>query len=327
MQAVRKYLFVSDYENDRVLRFDFATKAFKDVFVQVNHWPLVSPVSHIMIQLTKLPRSRSQKGSGGLKDPWGIAFNKYDDPIQPRTFYVASGGTSAILQYDACDGSFIKKFAHVPGGPRGLTFHTLPSKHKPPRDQKMLLVASYYTHQVVKFNALTGSSLGVYASGVKNPIEVIVGPSASHNNPAHTANIFVSSNHDDAAIQFHATTGAFKAKFTDKTVSEPFGIVFAPGPAASPPIAGVESGPGGVFMTGPYAGQVIVKFDMNNGTYIEHFEDKDLRRPTDMEYDNKHLYVLDGATIRTYDAETGEFLEVWSSKDGMDGTHMLFHSM
>lgn len=63
-----KYIFVSDFLNDRVLRFDFATKQFKDVFVQ--------------------------KGSGGLRGPWGIAFNKYDDPAQPRTFYVASEGTS-----------------------------------------------------------------------------------------------------------------------------------------------------------------------------------------------------------------------------------------
>merc|ERR1712166_1491238 len=63
-QNFRKYIFVSDFLNDRVLRFDFATKAFMDVFIQ--------------------------KGSGGLRGPWGLAFNKYDDPAQPRTFYVAS---------------------------------------------------------------------------------------------------------------------------------------------------------------------------------------------------------------------------------------------
>ena len=70
-QAVRKYIFVSDFTNDRVLRFDHATKAFKDVFVQ--------------------------KGSGGLKEPQGIAFNKYDDASQPRTFYVSSGHEAHML--------------------------------------------------------------------------------------------------------------------------------------------------------------------------------------------------------------------------------------
>ena len=49
-QATRKYLFVSDYANDRVLRFDHATKLYKDVFVA--------------------------KGSGGLAQPRGLAFNK-----------------------------------------------------------------------------------------------------------------------------------------------------------------------------------------------------------------------------------------------------------
>merc|ERR1711907_443006 len=62
-QNFRKYIFVSDFLNDRILRFDFATKSFMDVFVQ--------------------------KGSGGLRGPWGIAFNKYDDPAQPRCFLSA----------------------------------------------------------------------------------------------------------------------------------------------------------------------------------------------------------------------------------------------
>merc|ERR1712193_239052 len=52
-QNFRKYIFVSDFLNDRILRFDFASE-----------------------------------------------------------------GTSSILQYDACDGSFIKQFPFVPGQPR-----------------------------------------------------------------------------------------------------------------------------------------------------------------------------------------------------------------
>jgi hypothetical protein len=288
-QNFRKYIFVSDFLSDRILRFDFATKQFKDVFVQ--------------------------KGSGGLRGPWGIAFNKYDDPAQPRTFYVSSEGTSSVLQYDACDGSFVKQFAFVPGQPRGLKFHILPSSHKPPRQQKMLLVCSAYTDSVLKFNALTGSPLGTYATGVDTPWDLVIGPQ-THGVGRAAQDIFVSSEHEDAVIQFQNTTGAFKAKFTDKKVNYANGLVF-----------GTHTETSYLYATGPYAGKVIVKFDQNNGTYIEHFEDRDLQYPLGMVYYEQTLYVNDKNTIRTYDAETGEFLEVWSSHDGMMGSYILFHDM
>lgn len=66
---------------------------------------------------------------------------------------------------------------------------------------------------------------------------------------------------------------------------------------------------------------------MNNG--IGHLEDRDLKRPTGLVYDTKTLYVNGGHTIRTYDAETGEFIEVWvheMQKDGMDANFLVFHS-
>ena len=195
-----KYFFVSDFANDRVLRFDHATKAFKDVFVQ--------------------------KGSGGLSRPWGIAFNKFDDEAQPRTFYVGSEGTESILQYDACDGSFIKKFANVPGEPRGMTFHTLPSRHKPPRQQKMLLVASHFTHQVLKFNALTGAPLGSFANGIQNPVDVVVGPDDDQTALGRSKHdVFVA--HENGVTQLQHGTGAFKAKMLNKDVNTASGLAFA----------------------------------------------------------------------------------------------------
>jgi len=256
-----------------------------------------------------------QKGSGGLRGPWGIAFNKYDDPAQPRTFYVASEGTSSILQYDACDGSFIKQFAFVPGQPRGIKFHQLPSAHNPPRQQKMLLVCSAYTDSILKYNALTGSPLGTYATGVDTPWDLVVGPSSTGVG-RDPEDIFVSSEHEDAVIQFQNTTGAFKSKFTDKKVNYANGLVF-----------GTHAETSHLYATGPYAGKVIVKFDQNNGTYIEHFEDRDMQYPLGMVYYEETLYVNDKNTIRTYDAETGEFLEVWSSHDGLMGSYLLFHDM
>merc|ERR1711977_346400 len=202
-QNFRKYIFVSDFLNDRILRFDFATKSFMDVFVQ--------------------------KGSGGLSKPWGIAFNKFDDSAQPRTFYVASEGTSSILQYDACDGSFVKEFAHVRGEPRGMKFHILPSAHKVPRQQKMLLVNSHYRASILKFNALTGSPLGTYASGVPHPADFVIGPQSSKtasnlNQNRAPEDIFVTSMTENAVIQYQNTSGVFKSKFTDKKVNTAYGL-------------------------------------------------------------------------------------------------------
>jgi len=304
-QDFRKYLFVSDFSNDRILRFDWAVKSFKDVFVQ--------------------------KGSGGLRKPWGIAFNKFDDSAQPRTFYVASEGTSSILQYDACDGSFVKTFAVVPGEPRGLKFHILPSAHKTPRQQKMLVVASHYGHSLLKYNAYTGSPLGTYSTGVKHPGDFVIGPQSTSTLRA-AEDVFVTSMTGNAVNQFQNTSGAFKSTWTDKKINTAYGIAFGQDCSWNPSGAIVTDAAdsvqtGYLYVTGPYAGKVIVKFDQNNGTYIEHFEDRDLQAPMGLVYYDATLYVLDHNTIRTYDAETGEFLEVFTSHDGMDGTYLLFHDM
>ena len=84
-------LFISDYANDRVLRFHASTGEFVDEFV---------------------PRGR-----GGLSKPYGISYG----PNQH--FYVASAGTKSVIQYDGNSGAFLKKFCTVSGEPRALVFH------------------------------------------------------------------------------------------------------------------------------------------------------------------------------------------------------------
>jgi len=73
----------------------------------------------------------------------------------------------------------------------------------------MLVVASAYGDSLLKYNALTGSPLGTFATGVDTPWDFVIGP----NN-----DFYVTSEHEDAVIQFNGTTGAFKSKFTDKKV-------------------------------------------------------------------------------------------------------------
>jgi len=281
-------MFVSDFANDRILRFDYASKAFVDTFVQ--------------------------KGSGGLVGPWGFTFNQYDDPEQPRTLYVSSAGTSSVLQYDACDGGFVKSFALVPGEPRGLKFHTLPTRHTPPRLQKVLLVSNHYQDSILKFNALTGSPLGIFAKGVRLPNEIIIA-----NQTEHKGDIFISSGEDDGVIQFQGgtTKGVFKAKFTDKNIPAAQGFTFG----------NLNQMTKGLYVTGPYTGGLILKFDQASGKYVTQFHDEELKRPIGMVMHDSVLYVLDGDSVRTYDPETGEVLEVFVKKQGMNANYVVFHDM
>ena len=44
-------------------------------------------------------------------------------------------------------------------------------------------------------------------------------------------------------------------------------------------------------------------------------------------YNAETLFVASKDTVRTYDSETGEFLETFVSKPGMDASSMVFHDM
>ena len=217
----KKHLFISDFANDRVLRFDYATKNFVDVFVA--------------------------KGSGGLSGPRGIAFNPFDDADQPRSFYVSSD--NKVLMYDSCDGSFVRSFANVPGQPRGLLFKTLPSKHKPPRQQKMLLVASRYDNRIVKFNALTGSPLGSYINSVRHPEQLIHDPSGTE--------VLVSSTGPGSgnSVKQYDVNGTLKIEFAKTGTNMVFAPVTQATGAAEDPKVLLSPGPG-----------FISKFDSTTGT-------------------------------------------------------------
>merc|ERR1711981_1259348 len=66
-----------------------------------------------------------QKGSGGLKWPWGLEFGHHDNGRAQNTgwddrdkMYVASEGTNSIILYNAANGVLKKSpFANVPGSP------------------------------------------------------------------------------------------------------------------------------------------------------------------------------------------------------------------
>merc|ERR1711959_707268 len=95
-----------------------------------------------------------QKGSGGLKWPWGLEFGHHDNGRGQNTgwddrdkMYVASEGTNSIILYNAANGVLKKSpFANVPGSPRGVKYF-----------RQSIYVASYHKHAVYRFNARTGA--------------------------------------------------------------------------------------------------------------------------------------------------------------------------
>lgn len=322
------YHLVSDFKNDRVLRFDSVTGDFVDEFIQ--------------------------KGSGGLHHPWGVAIGPGGD------IFVSSENPPAVLRYDGKTGKFKSKFCDVPGSPRDLVFgpawnwpaNTMPNvgseiKAKCPSTGRgngaiqwpqfgtkpaecpngrvarymienqqpymnscclgHLYVTSHYNDAVLKFNGVTGAPLGTFVSGVDTPVGLFFDADG---------HLRVSSEHGDGVYKFNGVTGAFMREFTNKKINYANGID-----------SKVADGKGHLYGTGPYSGKVIVKFDWSTGNYIEHFQDDDSSYPVGLvQYDSK-LYVTNKHTIRRYNADTGEFIDVFSTKDGMFATFMTFHWM
>merc|ERR1711959_264692 len=103
-----------------------------------------------------------QKGSGGLKWPWGLEFGHHDNGRGQNTgwddrdkMYVASEGTNSIILYNAANGVLKKSpFANVPGSPRGVKYF-----------RQSIYVASYHKHAVYRFNARTGAPQGKFTHG------------------------------------------------------------------------------------------------------------------------------------------------------------------
>jgi outer membrane protein assembly factor BamB len=134
-------LYVSDQNNDRILRYNGGTGEFMDVFVAA--------------------------GSGGLDIPIGLDFGPDGD------LFVASYQTHSVLRYDQDDGSFIAAF--VPygsglNGPSGLIFG--------PDDN--LYVSSLNGDKILCFDGTTGAPLGDFVTagsgGLDAPRGLTFGP-------------------------------------------------------------------------------------------------------------------------------------------------------
>lgn len=312
--------FVSDFKTSSVLRYNADTGAFFDVFVQ--------------------PRS------GGLDGPWGTAFGL------DHNFYVSSERTNSVLVYDGSTGAFLKKFCTVKGQPRSLVFHYWD-----------LYVVSAYGDKVYRYNGYTGSPRGVYIEGggldhpwglifdkytndtyvtseykdhvfrYKQPTWGLYGgygqpstnggihdvgaydPTSQTTNPqgmgiSNGLGEEITHNAQQLKLGVNVWKGRFDKVWTNTRINYANGLDFT-----------VDS----LYVTGPYCGKCIVRFNRTTGEYMHHFEDEYLNYPVDIKEFRDYLYVCSEDQVRKYNRLNGEFIKTHSQTDGLLGSFLLFH--
>merc|ERR1712054_522092 len=313
-------MFVSDFKTSSVLRYNADTGAFFDVFVQ--------------------PRS------GGLDGPWGLAFGL------DHNFYVASERTSSVLVYDGSTGAFLKKFCTVKGQPRSMVFHYWD-----------LYVASAYGDKIYRYNGYTGSPRGVYIEGggldhpwglifdkytndtyvtseykdhvfrYKQPTWGLYGGygQPSTNGGIHVVGAYnpttqttnpqgmgisnglgeeITHNAQQLKLGVNVWKGRFDKVWTNTRVNYANGLDMT-----------VDS----IYVTGPYSGKAIVRFNRTTGEYMHHFEDEYLNYPVDIKEFRDYLYVCSEDQVRKYNRLNGEFIKTHSQTDGLLSSFLLFH--
>ncbi|MHC5113068.1 MAG: M12 family metallo-peptidase [Planctomycetota bacterium] len=171
-------------------------------------------------------------GSGGLVLPFGLAFGVGGE------LYVTSE-TNRVLEYDPISGAFARTLVDVDdnGGlasPRGMVLNT----------DRSLLVASFDTDQILRYDRLTGDFLGQFNIGGSSTVLTLDDPWCIRIGPDD--NVYVSRNgahahtHDDPS-QLHLTgtriymfdweTGLYMRSIVsgeDSVLYEPAGFDFFP---------------------------------------------------------------------------------------------------
>merc|ERR1719240_1059258 len=289
-------MFVSDFKTSSVLRYNADTGAFFDVFVQ--------------------PRS------GGLDGPWGTAFGL------DHNFYVASERTNSVLVYDGSTGAFLKKFCTVKGQPRSLVFHYWD-----------LYVVSAYSDKIYRYNGYTGSPRGVYleGGGLDHPWGLIF--------DKFTNDTYVTSEYKDHVFRYKQPTWGLYGGYGQPSTNGGIHVTGQYDPATqdtNPQGMGISNGLGeeithnsqqlklgvtvdSLYVTGPYSGKAIVRFNRTTGEYMHHFEDEYLNYPVDIKEFRDYLYVCSEDQVRKYNRMNGEFIKTHSQTDGLLGSFLLFH--
>jgi len=247
--------------------------------------------------------------SGGLTDPWGIAFGPNKD------LFVASGGTSNVLQYHGQSGQYQGIFCSVPGGPRGLIFH-----------YGDLYVVSALNNAVYRFNGMTGALRGLYLHGRQNTVDELKFPWTIKFD-GKTNDSYVSSQNTHHIIRFNAPTlgldhvedlgsgrAVFLSKFDAVWTQHKLNLMTA-----------FDFATDCVYAVSPMT-NIVVQYNRTTGQRMSHLEDVELVNPMDIAVVGSEIHVCLFEGVRVYHRASHEFLRTHIMLPGMKCGNMLRHT-
>ncbi len=210
-------LYVSDFANNEIMRYNAQTGALDSTFVSAGSGGLSAPAgmafgpdgnlfvtshnSHEVMRYSGVDGSYIDTivsaGSGGLNGPSDIIFT------ENNTFLLASHFSNEVLEYDSSTGAFLGDFVTPgSGGINGPHMMALGPDGN-------LYVGSYFSDEVMRYDIDDGSFIDIFVTaadgGLDKPIGLEFGPDGQ---------LYVVSHGDNRVLRFDGETGAYIDDYT-----------------------------------------------------------------------------------------------------------------